>query len=116
MDRLACVEIPGLPLQLLKQAHPEWSGVPCALVAELKPQFPLRWIDPAARARGILAGMRYAAALALSADLRAAPGPTADVARAVDDVAQRLSRFTPHVEAARDNPGIFWLDAGGLAG
>ena len=31
MDRLACVEIPALPLQLLYRREPAWAEVPTAL-------------------------------------------------------------------------------------
>lgn len=38
MDRLACVDLPALPLQLLRRLHPEWAlapGAPTAVVAEV---------------------------------------------------------------------------------
>src|SRR5262249_39924974 len=89
---------------------------PVAVVREDKPQSPLLWVDAAAEAYGIRAGLRYAAALSLCAKLRAAPVPPEPVAAAVGEVAALLRRFSPHVEARPDCPGIFWLDAGGLGG
>jgi protein ImuB len=116
MDRLACVEVPALPLQVLRKLHPEWAGAPTAVVQEDKPQSPLTWVDLAARARGILPGMRYAAALALSTELRAGTVSPEAVSAAVAELSARLRRFTPHVEPAPGRPGTFVLDAGGLGG
>jgi len=58
--------------------------------------------------------MRFAAALSLSRDLRAAPMPEGEVRSALCSVSRRLQRRTPDVEPAADEPGIFWLDASGL--
>ncbi|MFB3820091.1 MAG: DNA polymerase Y family protein, partial [Candidatus Methylomirabilales bacterium] len=71
MDRLACIDLPAFPLQLLLQDHPEWRGLPAAVVAEDKPQAALLWVNEHARRAGILPGQRYAAALSLALDLRA---------------------------------------------
>lgn len=114
MDRTACVDLPALPLQLLLRQHPDWRGYPVAVVDSDRPQGVVLWINEQARAARILNGMRFATALSLSADLRAASVPQARIARAVRAIARRLRRHTPAVEPARDEPGVFWLDASGL--
>ena len=52
MARLACVNVPALPLQLLLQRHPEWRGAPVAVVAEDKAQGRILWVNAHARRRG----------------------------------------------------------------
>ena len=71
MDRLACVDVPAFPLQLLLKRNPEFLGHPAVVIDEDKPLGEVRWSNEAARRSRILPGMRYAAALSLCADLRA---------------------------------------------
>ena len=111
-ERIACVDLPALPLQLLLHDH-RWQG-PAAVVAEDSPRAPLLWVNEAARASGILSGMRYAAALALDRDLRAGVVDEQRVAAACERLHRHLLRYSPRVEPARHEPGVFWLDAGGL--
>ena len=77
--RLACVDLPAFPLQLLAQQNPAWLEKPMAVVAEEKPQAFLLWVNEKARALGIRPGHRYAAALALSPELRAGAMSEAEV-------------------------------------
>ena len=37
MDRLACIDLPAFPLQLLLRRHPEWARSPAAVVDEDRP-------------------------------------------------------------------------------
>jgi protein ImuB len=120
VDRLACVDVPALPLQLLLRRHPEWAGppaLPAAVVAEDRPQGVLLWVNGEARARRVLPGLRYAAALSLAPELRAGVVAPAAIETGVHEIAGRLRKFTPRVEpapAAAAEPGVFWLDASGL--
>jgi protein ImuB len=114
MDRMACVDLPALPLQLLLKRHPDWHVRPAAVVDCDKPQGLVLWANERARALRVLPGMRYAAALTLAGDLRATVVPTSEIHKAVASVAKRLERFTPGVEPSEDEPGVFWLDASGL--
>jgi protein ImuB len=114
VDRLACAEIPALPLQLMLRRHPDWRRHPCAVVADDAPQSPVLWVNGPAQQGGVMPGLRYAAALAMLPDLRAEAVAGPDVSRAVDEVTESLRRFSPHVEPSRDEPGIVWLDASGL--
>ena len=72
------------------------------------------WVNEHARRFRVLPGMRYAAGLSLSTQLRAAEVSPQRIDKAVSQIARRLRRFTPDVEPAAGDPGSFWLDAGGL--
>ncbi|MDH3591545.1 MAG: DNA polymerase Y family protein, partial [Planctomycetota bacterium] len=114
MDRLACIDLPAFPLQLLLRRHPEWKDRPVAVVDKDNAQGKLLWVNERARASRLLPGMRYAAALSLNGSLCAAEVPPAEIERQVGAVMRRLRRFTPDVEPAAGEPGVFWLDASGL--
>src|SRR3990172_666148 len=112
--RLACVDLPAFPLQLLLRRHPDWAGCPAAVVAEDKPQGLVLWVNEAAREFGVLPGLRYAAAFSLAATLRAGEVAPAESERAIADLTERLLRFTPEVEPSAQEPGVFWLNGSGL--
>jgi protein ImuB len=113
-DRLACVDLPAFPLQLLLRRHPDWAGCPVAVVAGDKPQGLVLWANEKARRQGVLPGQRYAAAFSLAATLRAGEMPPAESKKAVTDLVRRLMRFTPEVEPSLQEPGVFWLNGTGL--
>ena len=115
MDRMACVELPAFPLQLLLKRHPDWAGRPVAVVDRDKPQGMILWVSEQARAARIRTGMRYSAGLSLAHTLHAGEVPPADVERGVAAVVKRLQRFSPDVEPCGDEPGVFWLNASGLS-
>jgi protein ImuB len=113
--RVACVDVPAFPLQLLRRAHPHWSrGAPIAVVEEDHPQARILWIDGAAAREGVRIGMRYNVALTLSRGLRAAPIPEPMLRGAREEIFSALHDLTPKVEPDRDKPGVFWLDPSGL--
>jgi protein ImuB len=114
MRRMACVDLPEFPLQLLLERHPDWRDRPAAVVDEPSPQALLRAVNDHARARGIRPGMRYAAASSLDAGLCAGSLAALDLERAVAEIEQRLNGFAPGVEPSAAEPGVFWLDASGL--
>ena len=114
VERLACVNIPALPLQMVLQDHPDWRPHPVAVVAEDRPQSPILWVNGRARKSGVAPGLSYASALSLLPDLRAAPLVSAHVARTVEAIAARLRVFSPEVEASSDEPGVFWANVSGL--
>lgn len=114
MDRLACVDLPAFPLQLLCKRHPEWRGLPVAVVSEDKPNGVIGWVNEKARAARILPGQRYAQALSLSADLRAGVIDEHEIADGVAAMCERLRAFSPIIEPYAEQPGVFWLDASGL--
>jgi len=112
--RIACVDVPAFPLQLLLRRHPDWRGKSAAVVTEDNPQSLLLWVSESARRVGILPGMRYASALALDRDLMAATVSARRIAKATEALHRHLLNYSPRVEPARHEPGVFWLDAGGL--
>ena len=114
MDRTACTDLPAFPLQLLLRKHPEWRDHPAAVVEADTPQGTILWINEKARAAGIETGMRYAAGLSLSEDLRAGVVPKQEIDDEVAQLAELMRRFTPSVEPSKYEPGVFWLDARGL--
>ena len=115
VDRMACVELPAFPLQLLLKRHPDWAGRPVAVVDRDKPQGVILWVNEQARAARIRTGMRYSAGLSLAHTLHGGEVPPADVERGVAAIAGRLHRFSPDVEPCRDEPGVFRLNASGLS-
>ena len=115
MDRMACVELPAFPLQLLLERHPDWAGRPVAVVDRDKPQGVILWVNEQARAARVRTGMRYSAGLSLAHTLHAGEVPPADVERSVVAIVDRLHRFSPDVEPSCDEPGVFWLNASGLS-
>ncbi len=114
MDRLACVDLPAFPLQLLLQKEPELQGHPVVVVDQDKPLGVVQWCNEAARRKGVLSGMRYATALSLSRGLRAGVVEEREIDEGVKKLTERLLRFSPDVEASADDPGVFWLNASGL--
>lgn len=113
-DRLACVNVPELPLQLMLRAHPDWVTQPAAVVAEDKPHAALLWVNERGRQHGILPGQRYSAALTLCRELRAGTVTPEQIATVTDQLCTLLRRFSPHIEPLPREPGVFWLDARGL--
>ncbi|MCO4762317.1 MAG: hypothetical protein KC502_12480 [Myxococcales bacterium] len=114
MLRLACVDLPALPLQLLLQQHPAWISEPAAVVADDRPQGRILHINRVAREHRVLPGMSYAAGLSLAAGLRARVVSPERVSAAVADLTTILRTFSPHVEPSEDEPGVFWVDVSGL--
>ena len=58
MDRMACIDLPAFPLQLLLHRRPEWREQPVAVVDSDRPQGKILWVNERARASRILPGMR----------------------------------------------------------
>ena len=112
--RIACADVPALPLQLLLRRRPDWAGSPIAVVAEDRPQGRVLFAAAAARRAGVRTGMRYGAALSLAPDLRADVVPAGEIGAGVGELTQRLLAFTPGVEPSAGEPGVFLLDASGL--
>src|SRR5262249_8430238 len=114
VDRRAWVGVRALPLQLVVG-----GGVTgrAAVVEKDKPQGAILEANEAARRRGVLPGMRYAAALSLAPDLHAREVPPAATAAGVEEVATILRRFSPGGGAAPGGAeaGGVWLGVPGVA-
>ncbi|MGD9115197.1 MAG: hypothetical protein PVI77_22755, partial [Desulfobacterales bacterium] len=114
MDRMACINFPDLPVQLLLRRNPTWRNLPVAVVDADKPQGIIQQVNAHARRFRIAAGMRYAAGLVLAGSLRAAVVSDKEIKKAIDFITKRLLSYSPRVEPAIDEPGVFWSDASGL--
>ncbi len=112
--RVACIDLPDLPLQILRRARPELAGHPLAVVAEDRPDAPLTHVDALGARLKLAPGMRWGAARNLVPALRAAPVSEADVARTVEELVVSLQTFSPRVEPDLGRPGAFYVDPGGL--
>ncbi len=114
MDRLACVDVPALPLQILLKRQPDWVEHPVAVVDKDSPQGVVLWVNEPAFRHRVLPGIRYAAGLALTRELRAGVVTDTEIEEEVTAIVRHLLSFTPVVEPSRESPGVFWLDATGL--
>ncbi len=114
MDRLACVDLPAFGLQLVRRRHPDWAGLPAAVVSEEAPNGEILAVCERALRLGVLPGLRYGAALSLSPELRAAAVPPHQLDEGARHVAACLRRFSPEVEPAPGEPGTFFIDGSGL--
>ncbi len=114
MDRMACVDIRQMPLQVLLHKNPSWKKYPVAVVDRDKPNGTILYINKRGRARRILPGLSYGTGLSLCRDLRAGVVSKADIDGAVADLTDRLWQFSPRIEPCEHEPGVFWLDASGL--
>jgi len=112
--RIACVDVPALPLQLVLRAHPEWREQPVVVVEDDRPLATILWANRPARRLRIDRGTRFAEARTLSGTLHAEVVSAQAIDAAVDTLFERLLTFSPHVEPALDAPGLFWLDPNGL--
>ena len=112
MDRLACVEVRELPLQVLLHAHDDWAESPVAVVESDKPTSLVTHANEAARQAGVLPGLRYGEALSLCAKLHAAPVSAADIERAMQEFVALLRLWSPAVEV---QGSVFWCDVSGLS-
>jgi len=117
VDRLACVNVIALPLQLLGHRHPSWVDEgPMAVVDEDAPDGTIEWVDKQARRARIRPRMRYAEGLSIRRDLRAGTVEEAEIEEAVAATTETLRDYSPFVETDATEAGIFWLDASGLEG
>jgi len=79
-----------------------------------KPQGIILWSNEHARSFRILPGMRYAAGLSLTKELRAGVVEETAIRAGVERVERRLRFYSPEVECSGAEPGLFWVDAAGL--
>ncbi len=114
MVRLACISLPKIDLQIIAQRHPDWKQLPAAVVTEEKPLGRITAANRLAYAAGVKPGMRYASALGICPELRAGVVDREERERLRERLIGLLRRFTPGVEPARDDPALFWVNAGGL--
>jgi protein ImuB len=112
--RIACVDLPALPLQLVLRAHPEWREDPVVVVEGETALAPVLWANRPARVQRIVRGLRFGQAQSLAARVHAAVVEPSEIERALTEVRDVLIRLSPSVESFREQPGVFWLDPNGL--
>jgi len=110
--RVACLDLPAFPLQLVWRQEPAWREHPVVVIDSDRPQGAVLWACERARAAGVLAGQRYAHALSLCSGLRARVVPGEQIEEAITELRAVLHRFSPRVEPGET--GTFWLDGDGL--
>jgi len=110
--RVACLDLPAFPLQLVWRQHPEWRAQAVVVIERDRPHGAVLWACERARASGVQIGQRYSHALALCSELRARVVPAAQIAEATTELRTVLKQFSPGVEPGE--PGSFWLDGEGL--
>ncbi len=112
--RVACVDVPELPLQLLLRREPSWRTRPVVVVKDDRPQGIVLHANTHARNHRVLPGMTFAAARSLATTLHAAVVPREDVDAAVSELHLRLSNASPRVEPSMAEPGVFFVDPAGM--
>jgi protein ImuB len=112
--RVACVDVPELPLQLLLRREPSWRTRPVVVVKDDRPQGIILWANTHARSHRVLPGMTFAAARSLAASLHAAVVAREDIDAAVSELHLRLSNMSPRVEPSLAEPGVFYVDPTGM--
>ena len=113
MVRLACVDVRQLALQLLLARHPEWKAYPAAVVSRDSPGGTILSLNARAGNEGVTPGLRYAAGLSCTPELRAGVVPQREIDEGLRRILRRLHNLSPQVEPCSE-PGLFWLDAAGL--
>ena len=112
-ERVACVDLPALALQVLLRAQPQWRAQPVVVLARPELQAEVLHCNTVARRRGVTVGMRHAAALALAPELQAEVVTEAALAAAGEELQALLLRRAPRVEPGSP-AGVFWIDPSGL--
>jgi len=98
LDRLACVDVEPLRLQLLSLSNPRWQGAPVAVLTKDGADGAVLELNDAARRGGVQLGMRYATALSLCPELRAAEVADEAVMQVTQKMVAVLRRFSPDIE------------------
>ena len=111
MERLACVKLPFLALQIALKENPEWRHFPTVLLDRDHPRGRILEVNKYARRLKIEAGMRYAAALSRSGDpsdpgfanmLRAAVFNPDEFQQVREALREELHDFSPHLDSLAD--------------
>lgn len=113
--RVACVDLPELPLQIALRERPQWRRDPVAVVAEDRPEAPLVHLNDRARRLRLRLGLRQSAARGVVPALRTVAVPDDRVRGVVEDLTRGLQSFSPRVQPVVDAPGTFLVDPNGLS-
>lgn len=116
MDRLACISVPSLPLQIALRRGESRSDLPLVVVRDDRPSSPILQLNRVARAKGLRSGMRYSEGLSLVENLKAVVISRSEVAQAREEIQGILQQWSPRVEACPYEQGSFWIGSSGLSG
>lgn len=115
LRRMACIDVPDLPLQILLRENPAFRDGPAGVVAEERPEAPLLLINRHARALRLRTGMRFGAAKSLLPELRVGCVSALEVEQTAAQLVRDLQTFSPHVERDPVSAGVFYVDPCGLS-
>ncbi|MGB8223103.1 MAG: hypothetical protein WCF10_10985 [Polyangiales bacterium] len=113
MQRVSCVLLPMLPLQILLRKKPRWNGVPVAVVDDEGPSGRITHLNTLARKSRLDIGMRQPVARDLLPNLHTAVVSIEEISEVCRDLTTSLQTFSPRVEAI-DPAGAFHVDPEGL--
>lgn len=116
MERIACIDVPQLSLQLWAREQSLEAGAPLGMVAAERVHSPLLEVNAAAWRQGVRVGMRYGAALSVCPQLRVGLMREEALEMQRQRIAERLNQYSPLVERNASWPDSFWLRAKGLSG
>lgn len=115
-ERIACIDVGALALQLFLRAHPEWAGGPAGIVEDARAQAPLLQVNALAFGAGVRVGMPYTAALSVCPHLQVGVLDEVELAAQRQRLAERLMAFSPLVERHPLWGDSYWLRGRGLSG
>ncbi len=114
MARTACCNIIEFPVQVLTRRMPHLRDSACIVLAHEALQAPVIGYSAKAFELGVRHGMRYSAVLEFAPHVQAATVSQAELAQAQHQVQAALQSLSDEVLHNRDEPGVFWVNAGGL--
>ena len=114
--RLGCLSIPDFPMQIFLFERPEWKDEAVVLLDRDEANGRILSTNEKAAALGLGPGLMFGPCLGIHRSLK---GGVADEGR-LQDWSQRIEeilfRYSPAVEAAGFQEGLWWLDGRGLGG
>ncbi len=110
--RLACVLVPGFPLQALRRSDPGLAEAPLAVACGPSPRDVVVAVSAEAGALGVRPGMTSAQARQASSAVLVRVAPQEVTAAAAEALADVAASFSPRVR--RHRPGEVLADVGGL--
>lgn len=112
VNRVACVMIPGFPLELYTRSDPDFDGQPLALAESEAETALVAAVNDQASAEGIVPPMTVAQARALCRSLIIIPRRIEQEMIESNSIYKLLQKISPYVE--EHSSGVFYLDISGF--
>ncbi len=112
MERLACVNIPHLALQVLLRDNPDWRSKPTVLVDKNTPQGIVLQMNKAAMPFAIRKGMRFSTARSLCEKINAGVVTPSMIEKTVKHFHADLFEFCPEIDLGSFSSLVPALDSG----